>query len=83
MKLIGCSCSELKSHIESLWLPGMTWENKAYYGWHIDHIMPCASFDLSKPEEQKKCFHFLNLQPLWWIDNLKKTSRTDCSVRLV
>lgn len=83
MKLIGCSCSELKSHIERLWLPGMTWKNKSYYGWHIDHVIPCASFDLSKPEEQKKCFHFSNLQPLWWIDNLKKNSRTDCSVRLV
>ena len=83
MKLLGCSCSELKLHLESLWLPGMTWENRGYYGWHIDHIAPCASFDLSNPEQQKKCFHYTNLQPLWWIDNLKKNSRTDCSVRLV
>lgn len=48
--------------------------NRAHgvYGWHIDHIVPCASFDLSKPEEQKKCFHYTNLQALWWRDNIVK-----------
>ena len=72
LKLIGCSFQELKLHLESLFTPGMTWENYGRYGWHVDHILPCASFDLSKPEEQKKCFHFTNLQPLWARDNLVK-----------
>ena len=51
----------------------MTWENHGQYGWHVDHIKPCALFDLTKIEEQKKCFHYTNLQPLWWRDNIKKS----------
>lgn len=72
-QLIGCSIEELRSHIESQWKPGMSWENhKRVGGWHIDHIVPCASFDLTDPEQQKKCFHYTNLQPLWELDNLRK-----------
>ena len=51
----------------------MTKEN---YGlWHVDHIIPCASFDLTDPKQQKICFHWSNLQPLKAIDNLKKGTR--------
>ena len=54
--------------------PGMSWDN---YGsaWHIDHIRPCSSFDFSDPEQQKKCFHFSNLQPLWDEINTVKSNR--------
>jgi hypothetical protein len=72
-KLVGCSFSELKIYIENKFLDGMTWNN--YGEWHIDHILPCASFDLSQKEEQEKCFHYYNLQPLWAIDNLMKSAK--------
>ncbi len=73
MKLLGCHVEELIKHLESQFLPGMTWQN---YGkkWHIDHIRPCVSFNLVDIEEQKKCFNYTNLQPLWAEDNLKKSS---------
>jgi hypothetical protein len=71
--LIGCSIAELMEHLQNQFKPGMSWEN--YGKWHIDHIVPCASFDLSKEEEQRKCFHFNNLQPLWAQENLKKSNK--------
>ncbi len=73
LSLLGCSIPELKAHLESRLLPGMSWENRGFYGWHVDHIIPCASFDLSDPEQQKKCFHYTNLQPLWAPENLRKS----------
>ena len=48
----------------------MSWDN--YGDWHIDHIIPCAAFDLTDIEQQKKCFNYKNLQPLWAEENLKK-----------
>ena len=73
MKLCGCSLEKLKQHLESQFTEGMTWDNKG--DWHVDHIKPCASFDLTNPEEQKKCFHYTNLQPLWALDNMKKGAK--------
>lgn len=72
-KLLGCSMDEFKTHLESKFIDGMSWDN--YGKWHLDHIIPCSSFDLSKIKDQKKCFHYTNLQPLWAIDNLKKGNR--------
>ena len=69
--LLGCSADHAKQHIQSLFCSGMNWENMGQ--WHIDHIRPCASFDLTDPEQQKQCFHFSNLQPLWAADNLAKS----------
>jgi hypothetical protein len=71
--LVGCGREEARTHLESQFTPGMTWEN--YGQWHIDHIRPCASFDLTDPEQQKECFHYTNLQPLWAEENIKKGAR--------
>ena len=70
MNLVGCDSTKLREYIEAKFTEGMTWENQG--DWHIDHIQPCCSFDLTDEEEQKKCFHYTNLQPLWAADNLKK-----------
>ena len=73
MEITGCSKEELIQHLESQFSEGMTWENWSLNGWHIDHIRPVSSFDLSDPAQVKECFHYSNLQPLWAIDNLKKS----------
>lgn len=74
--LLGCSFEGLISRFQSLFVPGMSVEN---YGsvWHVDHIKPCAKFDLTDPEQQKACFHFSNLQPLFALDNLRKSDNYD------
>jgi hypothetical protein len=73
-QLLGCSIGDFRLHIESNWEPGMSWDN---YGhgvgkWGLDHMIPCAIFDLSKPEHQRRCFHFSNIRPMWAIANIKK-----------
>ena len=72
-KLIGCSVKYLMKHLEKQFKPGMSWENREK--WHVDHIIPCISFDLSKLEQQKKCFHYTNLQPLWPTENYRKGTK--------
>ena len=61
------------NHLEKSFKPGMTRKNHGK--WHIDHIKPCASFNLTKPSEQRECFHYTNLQPLWASENLAKGSK--------
>jgi hypothetical protein len=73
LELLGCSIEFLKQHLQSQFKPGMSWANHGK--WEIDHIVPCASFDLSKSEEQLKCFHYTNLQPLWKLDNIIKSDK--------
>jgi len=73
IELLGCSVENFKIHLENKFTKGMTWKN--YGKWHVDHIRPCASFDLSKKEEQFKCFNYKNLQPLWATENLEKNDK--------
>lgn len=75
MELVGCDMETFRAHIESLFTEGMSWDNYGMHGWHLDHVTPCASFDLSDPEQQKRCFHYTNTQPLWALDNLIKGDR--------
>ena len=72
-ELIGCSIEYLNKHLENQFTEGMGWDNR--HEWHIDHIRPCASFDLSDPAQQRECFHYSNLQPLWAEDNMRKNDK--------
>lgn len=72
---LGCSIPELKSYLESKFQPGMTWDNHGQHGWHIDHIKPLASFDLTDRKQLLEACHYTNLQPLWCQDNLSKGDR--------
>ena len=73
VKDLGCTIDELKSYLESKFQNGMTWDNWSLYGWHIDHIKPLASFDLSDRKQLLEACHYTNLQPLWAKDNLAKS----------
>lgn len=75
LKLLGCDMGQFRTHLESQFTEGMTWDNYGFYGWHIDHIRPCCSFDLTDPEQQKICFNYKNLQPLWAKDNMSKSGK--------
>ncbi len=79
--LIGCDISFLKKYLEALFKPGMSWKNHGRSGWHIDHIHPCASFDLKDTEQQKQCFHYTNLQPLLAEENIQKGKKELFEVR--
>ena len=74
-QLLGCSLEKAKAHLESTWVEGMCWANHGLYGWHIDHIRPCASFNLKNEEELLACFNYKNMQALWAKDNLSKSSK--------
>jgi hypothetical protein len=77
LDLLGCTIEQLRAHLEKQFRPGMSWENYGYGAdkWNIDHIRPCATFDLTDPVQQRKCFNFSNLQPLWQPDNFSKNKR--------
>lgn len=73
--LLGCDFETLKAHIEKQFKPGMAWENYGLEGWQIDHIRPCAAFDMTDPQQVKACFNYKNMQPLWRWENQEKSDK--------
>ena len=73
--LIGCSTTTLRAHLQSQFLPAMTWENYGRSGWHMDHIAPCSAFNLADAAQVKLCYHYTNLRPSWAADNHKKSGK--------
>jgi hypothetical protein len=69
---LGCTWEEFKIHLENQFTDGMTWENRGVHGWHIDHIKPVNTFDLTDPIQLKECWNYTNLRPLWAKDNLSR-----------
>jgi hypothetical protein len=76
-ELLGCSIRDLREYLERQFLPDMTWDNYGIHGWHIDHIIPLSYFDLSDSEQQRRAWHYTNLQPLWARDNIKKSNKIE------
>jgi len=71
--IVGCMYSEFKDYIESRFLDGMTWDNHGKFGWHLDHIVPLAS--AKSNDDAIRLSHYTNIQPLWWLDNLRKSAK--------
>ncbi len=72
---IGCTREELRFHIENQFQIGMTWDN---YGhgkekWTLDHIIPLSS--AKTPSKMYKLCHYTNIQPMWYIENIKKSNK--------
>jgi hypothetical protein len=77
---IGCDLNTLKK-----WLQLTAFIN-GYYDfniydmtkdYHIDHKIPVTKFDLTKPEEIAKAYHYSNLQILSAVDNKRKYKKSD------
>lgn len=73
--LLGCTASEYRTYIENLFTGGMSWDGVRSGIIHIDHIVPCSFFDLTKEDAQRACFHYSNTRPVWKEDNLRKSKR--------
>ena len=71
-KAVSVMKAKFKEHIEKNFKDGMSWEKRNFV---LDHIIPCSSFDLSNVEQQKKCFHYTNIQPLTWDENAMKSNK--------
>lgn len=78
LELIGCSIDYLKEHLQRTAIDNgyvdFDIENFSGEDYHVDHIRPCDSFDLSDPKEQSLCFHYTNLQILTSDENLAKSA---------
>lgn len=79
VKDLGCSIPELRVYLESKFKLGMNWENwgRGKDKWHIDHIRPLASFDLTDRGQFLIACNFSNLQPMWESENFSKGSLHD------
>lgn len=82
LTMLGCTLEQFRQHMQAQFKRGMAWNNMGSH-WHIDHIIPCSAFDLSKPEQQAICFHYTNMQPLEAFRNRKKHAKiTDGQMKL-
>lgn len=73
VEMLGADKETVFTHIESQFLPGMTWGNYGYWGWHVDHRIPLAS--AKNEQELIQLMHWSNLQPLWRADNQRKSGK--------
>lgn len=76
---LGCSIEYFIVYIKKMFEDGMGWDNKGK--WHIDHIKPLSSFDLTDRAQLLQACNYTNLQPLWAKDNIAKGARLDFPLR--
>jgi len=83
---LGCSLDYFHKYLEAKFYDRddsshtpMSWENQGFYGWHMDHIKPLISFDLTDREQFVEAAHYTNYQPLWAEHNQAKGDREDWS----
>ena len=67
---LGCTIDFFREYLEGLWAEGMSWDNLGE--WHLDHIKPLESYDLTDEDQYREACHYTNIQPLWAIDNIRK-----------
>jgi hypothetical protein len=80
IRYLGCTTRQFREHLEKQFDSRMSWENYGLRGWHLDHIIPMAAFDMSKSEHRDLCSNYLNLRPLWWDENEAKADEVDVSL---
>ena len=79
MELVGCSREQLQCHLERQFDEFMTWSNQGR--WHIDHRIPVSAFDMDNVVERKAAWHYLNLQPMWGNENIRKSNKCDLDAK--
>lgn len=72
--ILGYSAHDLRLRMECQFLPGMSWQNYGFHGWHIDHKKPIAAFLSQGITDLRTINSLCNLQPMWAVDNQKKSS---------
>lgn len=79
LNLLGCSIEELKNHLQQTAIKNGYFDfninNYSGKEYHIDHIIPCAAFNLKCNYHQKLCFHYSNLQILQSTKNIQKSDK--------
>lgn len=75
--VLGYTFDELKLHLESLFVGGMTWDKLVAGEIEIDHVIPRSAFvyETILDEDFKTCWRLQNLQPLWVSDNARKSDK--------
>jgi len=76
IEYVDCDVEFLKKWLEYNFEDGMTFDNYGPY-WHVDHVIPCAKFDLTDPNEIAHCFHWVNLKPMKGSENMSKHADID------
>lgn len=74
LEFLGCTLDFFKAWLTYCFAEGMDFENHGSV-WHIDHTIPCSKFNFSNDGEQRICFHWSNMKPMYAVANISKNNR--------